>query len=72
MIVPTIQPTVIAPRIETAHPFDGANIVNNGRFDTDLSGWTAGTGWAPTGSGAAVYNGNPGGVEVALSQTLTT
>ncbi len=44
-----------------------ANIVSNSTFATNLSGWTAGTGWAQS-SGAAAKTA---GVASSLSQTLT-
>lgn len=77
-VIPTVQPTVLATVDPTAAPAVGQaygpNIVTNGTFDSNTTGWTAGTGWAwdASSGGIALYNANPGGLEPALSQNLTT
>lgn len=73
-VIPTVTSTVQATVSPTAAPGGGfgPNIVTNGTFDSDLTGWTAAANWSWDASKSVIYNGNPGGVERALSQTLTT
>jgi len=59
------------PQYEVATSLSGTELVTNGTFATDLSGWTAGTGWSFSG-GRARATSLLSGVSLYQSATLDT
>lgn len=56
----------------SCNSFLGAELITNGEFTTDLSGWTAGAGWTWS-AGAACNDGGPNGLiqTIAISNGVT-